>query len=106
MSFKFTKGGVEFDGGKLTLAYLQEFQAIIDEMSTFILNNPTVNGVPVDLSERLNGIESKHGEDINVVGSEGDYFTFRRTGDSVAVWYTYTDEDGNPQPPIYMARIV
>lgn len=105
MSFKFTKGGVEFDGGKLTLAYLQEFQAIIDEMSTFILNNPTVNGVPVDLSERLNGIESKHGEDINVVGSEGDYFTFRRTGDSVAVWYTYTDEDGNPSSPIYMARI-
>lgn len=108
MSFKFTQGGVEFDDGKLTLAYLQEFQAIIDEMSTFILNNPTIkiNGESIDLSERLNGIESKHGEDINVVGSEGDYFTFRRAGDSVAVWYTYADEDGNPQPPIYMARIV
>ena len=70
MSFKFTQGGIEFDGGKLTLAYLLEFQSIIDEMSTFILNNPTVNGVPV------------------------------------AVWYTYTDEDGNPSSPIYMARIV
>lgn len=106
MSFKFTQGGIEFDGGRLTLDYLLEFQSIIDEMSTFILNNPTINGEPVDLSERLNGIESKYGEDINVVGSEGDYFTFQRIGDSVEVWYTYTDEDGNLQPPIYMARIV
>jgi len=106
MSFKFTKGGIEFDGGKLTLAYLPEFQVIIDEMSTFVLNNPTINGEPVDLSERLNGVESKHGEDIDVVGTGGDYFTFRRAGDSVSVWYTYLDEEDNPQPPIYMARIV
>lgn len=105
MSFKFTKGGVEFDGGKLTLAYLPAFDTIMDELA-FIINDPSINGEPVDLSERLNGIESKHGEDIDVVGTGGDYFTFRRAGDSVAVWYTYLDEEDNPQPPIYMARIV
>lgn len=105
MSFKFTQGGVEFDGGKLTLAYLPEFQTIMDELA-FIINDPSIKGVPVDLSERLNGVESKHGEDIDVVGTGGDYFTFRRAGDSVSVWYTYLDEEDNPQPPIYMARIV
>lgn len=105
MSFKFTQVGVEFDGGKLTLAYLPEFQTIMDELE-FIINDPSVNGVPVDLSQRLNGVESKHGEDIDVVGTSGDYFTFRRAGDSVSVWYTYLDEEENPQPPIYMARIV
>lgn len=105
MSFKFTQVGVEFDGGKLTLAYLPEFQTIMDELA-FIINDPSVNGVPVDLSQRLNGVESKHGEDIDVVGTSGDYFTFRRAGDSVSVWYTYLDEEDNPQPPIYMARIV
>lgn len=105
MSFKFTQGGIEFDGGKLTLAYLPEFQTIMDELA-FILNDPSIKGERIDIVERLNGVESKHGEDIDVVGSGGDYFTFRRAGDSVSVWYTYTDEDGNPQPPIYMARIV
>lgn len=105
MSFKFTQGGVEFDGGKLTLAYLPEFQTIMDELA-FILNDPSIKGERIDIVERLNGVESKHGEDIDVVGTGGDYFTFRRAGDSVAVWYTYLDEEDNPQPPIYMARIV
>lgn len=105
MSFKFTQGGVEFDGGKLTLAYLPAFETIMDEMA-FIINDPSIKGERIDLAERLNGVESKHGEDIDVVGAGGDYFTFRRSGDSVAVWYTYTNEDGEPQPPIYMARIV
>lgn len=105
MSFKFTQGGIEFDGGRLTLAYLPEFQTIMDELE-FIINDPSVNGVPIDLSQHLNGIESKHGEDIDVVGTSGDYFTFRRAGDSVSVWYTYLDEEDNQQPPIYMARIV
>lgn len=105
MSFKFTQGGVEFDGGKLTLAYLPEFQTIMDELA-FILNDPSIKGERIDIVERLNGVESKHGEDIDVVGTGGDYFTFRRAGDSVSVWYTYLDEEDNPQPPIYMARIV
>lgn len=105
MSFKFTQGGVEFDGGKLTLAYLPAFETIMDEMA-FIINDPSIKGERIDLAERLNGVESKHGEDIDVVGAGGDYFTFWRSGDSVAVWYTYTNEDGEPQPPIYMARIV
>lgn len=105
MSFKFTQGGIEFDGGKLTLAYLPEFQTIMDELA-FILNDPSIKGERIDIVERLNGVESKHGEDIDVVGTGGDYFTFRRAGDSVSVWYTYLDEEDNPQPPIYMARIV
>lgn len=105
MSFKFTQSGIEFDGGKLTLAYLPEFQTIMDELA-FILNDPSIKGERIDIVERLNGVESKHGEDIDVVGTGGDYFTFRRAGDSVSVWYTYLDEEDNPQPPIYMARIV